>query len=448
MKITVDFKKITGKIKAMHAIGQPPLIGTSDRFMHYLKDAGIPYSRLHDVGGAYGQNRFVDIPNIFRNFDADENDPASYDFSFTDALLEMLICQGCEPYFRFGVSIENSYHIQAYNIYPPKDFKKWAIICEHIIRHYNEGWANGYHYNITYWEIWNEPEGNQFGQGNPMWLGTAEEYYRLYEITANHLKNCFGNSIKVGGYASCGFYSYKKDTDLTGIQNPTDDRDYFINYLHDFLKYISSDEHKSPLDFFSWHSYMHGVDFIKTVGEHSDYLRKVLDKYGFKDVEDHLNEWNPTLSIGLRGGYVSASHTLATMLMMQKKSTHLLAYYDARIGTSVYSGMFNPDSWMPYLTYYTFVMFNEAYKLKNEVYTSSDNENVYVLGAADDNKKVIIITNVTEHSQEIEFDIRGGTLENAKFSVIDEFTDFRPTSNVYNNGKLKIANNVCVLIEM
>ncbi len=27
---------------------------------------------------------------------------------------------------------------------PPKDFKKWAVICEHIIRHYDENWANGY----------------------------------------------------------------------------------------------------------------------------------------------------------------------------------------------------------------------------------------------------------------------------------------------------------------
>ena len=72
MKISVDFNQVNGKIKAMHGIGQPPLTGgCNTSYFSYLKEAAIPYSRLHDVGGAYGGNRFVDIPNIFRDFDAD-----------------------------------------------------------------------------------------------------------------------------------------------------------------------------------------------------------------------------------------------------------------------------------------------------------------------------------------------------------------------------------------
>ena len=88
MNLQFDFEKKRGKIKPMHAVGQPPLaIGVneieSDMF-HFLKEANIPYSRMHDVGGAFGGNMFVDIPNLFRDFDADENDPDSYDFIFTD----------------------------------------------------------------------------------------------------------------------------------------------------------------------------------------------------------------------------------------------------------------------------------------------------------------------------------------------------------------------------
>ena len=77
MKITADFQNTVGKIKAMHAGGQPPLDHISTANFHYLTDAGIPQARLHDAGGAYGRNQFVDIPNIFRDFSADENDPAS-----------------------------------------------------------------------------------------------------------------------------------------------------------------------------------------------------------------------------------------------------------------------------------------------------------------------------------------------------------------------------------
>ena len=158
MKINVDFSKVIGKIKPLHGVGQPPFVGSDFQMFRCLKDAGIPYSSLHDVGGVYGGFRWVDIPNIFRDFDADEYDENSYDFTFTDLMITALIKNGVEPFFRLGVTIENDALIKAYRIYPPKDYKKWAVICEHIIRHYTEGWANGFNYDIKYWEIWNEPD--------------------------------------------------------------------------------------------------------------------------------------------------------------------------------------------------------------------------------------------------------------------------------------------------
>ena len=140
--LKVDFDERVGAVKPVNGVGQPPVLGyTGFGMFRYLKEAGIPYSRLHDVGGAYGKNIFVDVPNLFRNFDADETDPANYDFAFTDLLLANLVENGVEPYFRLGVSIENRADIRAYRVLPPKDSAKWARICEHIIRHYTEGWG-------------------------------------------------------------------------------------------------------------------------------------------------------------------------------------------------------------------------------------------------------------------------------------------------------------------
>ena len=65
--ITIDVNNVIGKIKPMHGVGQPPMIGTDTDTFHYLTEANIPYARLHDVGGWFGGNLFVDIPNIFRN---------------------------------------------------------------------------------------------------------------------------------------------------------------------------------------------------------------------------------------------------------------------------------------------------------------------------------------------------------------------------------------------
>ena len=135
MNITLNANQAVGKMKPMHGVGQGPFRGVDFHLFQHLKEAGIPYSRLHDVGGAYGLNRFVDIPNIFRNFDKDPTDPESYDFVFTDLLVAAFVENGVEPFFRLGVTIENYASIKAYNIYPPKDYQKWAVICEHIIRH-------------------------------------------------------------------------------------------------------------------------------------------------------------------------------------------------------------------------------------------------------------------------------------------------------------------------
>ena len=128
MKLTVDFSKSVGKIKAMHAVGQPPIYGMYFQYFDYLTQAHIPYARLHDTGGAFGRGVFVDIPNLVRDFEADENDPANYDFAFTDWLLNQLHDQGVDIIYRLGVTIENSIDIKMYRIFPPKDFKKWAVI--------------------------------------------------------------------------------------------------------------------------------------------------------------------------------------------------------------------------------------------------------------------------------------------------------------------------------
>ena len=136
-EVKVDLARETGIVKPVNGVGQPPFIGIREFSMfRYLKDAGIPFSRLHDVGGMFGRGIFVDIPNLFRDFDADETDPANYDFAFTDHLINALVAEGVEPFFRLGVTIENYALIKRYRIDPPKDFAKWARICEHVIRHY------------------------------------------------------------------------------------------------------------------------------------------------------------------------------------------------------------------------------------------------------------------------------------------------------------------------
>ena len=87
--VKINFNNIVGKIKNMHAVNNGPIVAGSDQTKGnhlYYKAAGIPYARNHDASfhASYGGEHSVDIHAIFPNFDADVNDPASYDFPCTD----------------------------------------------------------------------------------------------------------------------------------------------------------------------------------------------------------------------------------------------------------------------------------------------------------------------------------------------------------------------------
>ena len=434
MQIKIDENQKLGKIKDMNATGQAPMGGGvgfgAYRSFRLLSDVAVPYVRLHDVGGTYGGNRYVDVPNIFRDFDADENDPRNYDFTFTDVYIGELVKNGLKPYYRLGVTIENHAEVKSYRIDPPKDYEKWARICEHIVAHYNEGWAEGFHYGIEYWEIWNEPDdGLRISQ---MWNGTAEDYYRLYDVTAKHLKARFPK-IKVGGYAAIGFY-YVTDTPEERDKDPR--RKYFYDFFHGFMQYIKA--HGSPLDFFSFHSYREPKRLI----EESKWVREQLIKYGYGHVESHLNEWNPpsrdTRDVSARHG----AEIAATMLGCQNIGLDMLMLYDARIDGSSYSAFYIPSVKGGCLThgYYAFAAFSVLYRLGTQIGLSCDTDGVYAVAATDGKKKAVMIANVSGKDQSLEID--GVDLTGARWSLIDDrhLLSWSPALGT-------IKNNNVVLIE-
>lgn len=84
--LKADFSAASGKpIKPLHGVNSGPMnkVFTYDA-RPLFAEAGIPFARLHDVEYPYGSGEFVDIPCIFRCFDADETDPANYNFGLTD----------------------------------------------------------------------------------------------------------------------------------------------------------------------------------------------------------------------------------------------------------------------------------------------------------------------------------------------------------------------------
>ena len=363
-RISIDFTKSAGPVKPVHSTGQGPLLGGKApdfSMFRYLKEAGVPYARLHDVAGRFGGNLYVDIPNLFRDFDADENDPASYDFTFTDLYLSALVENGVEPYFRLGVTIENyagGSVGKAYRIFPPKDFKKWARICEHVIRHYTEGWADGFHHKITYWEIWNEPD-DFIDNRNQMWRGTWKQFCDLYEVAAKHLKAKFPH-LKIGGYGRCT--AHHVTYELRG-QPVSAEEEYRKRCFEEFCEMLK--ERKPPLDFFSFHGYI----TPDLVAPHTDYHRRMLRDAGYGKAELHLNEWLCGDTSGYFWRRPSLSSVIAAFIAACQltKDLKLANIYDAKCGLSAYAPLFDPIARKPAKAFYALKYFNSLYQLGRAV---------------------------------------------------------------------------------
>ena len=442
IRISVDFSKQAGTVKPMHATNNGPIykFAADQRITNIdaFREAGIPFARNHDASfnATYGGEHSVDVHNIFPDFEKDPYDPASYDFPMTDEYIKVTEYAGVKTYYRLGSKIEHG--VKKYGTLPPKDFHKWAVICEHIIRHYTEGWADGFHYDMPYWEIWNEPDLDPDDSTHKRcWGGTKVQFFELYHITATHLKTCFPH-LKIGGPALAGK----------------------LDWAEDFLAQL-----KAPLDFFSWHIYKNDP---RLVSEKAEKVRALLDRYGFEKTESILNEWNYVrgwkgddwyYSLKMEKSLKGAAFIAGTMCECQRGTVDMLMYYDARPCSM--NGMFSTDFVCEKLKgYYPFYMFNTLYQLKNAVAAHSDTPEGYTCAACNDQEAAVMLTHFndddTTQAQTFSIDLSGFGGENGtelEYFVLDESNDLTPAGKVTYYGNrcsldLTLPNLTSYLIKM
>jgi len=406
--VSADFSRTVREIKPVHGVGQPPFFGRNYKLFQCLKDAHVPYSRLHDVGGAVsGQDIYVDIPNLFKDFDANPENPASYSFAFTDDLLHALVTNGIAPYFRLGVSIEN--YVVALGprkIFPPKDNLKWAKICEGVVRHYTEGWANGFKWKIDYWEIWNEPDGEEPPESNAMWRGTFKQYLDLYGTAQKYLKAKFPH-LQFGAYGSCGFSA------LCSNWKP-ERAAHHMRCFNEFMAYIK--EHNCPPDFFSFHCY----GPWRHIEKQANHARRELDKAGLKNVPIHLTEWLSAHGVGTAQ---QAALLADTIVRLQGFPIDLAAVYDARCAPGIYSPLFDPAKWAPRKAYYGFRAFGDLYALGTEASVSCSNREIAALAAVgSDGAAAMMVVNPTGKALPFISDFGGRKVKSVR--VTDESRDW------------------------
>ena len=378
--VTVNPFSAVGPVKPMNAVNNGPVVARSDQSRGNFADfraLRVPFARTHDsINQATSNGHTVDISAVFPDFGADENDPASYDFAYTDAFLEAIIAAGTKPFFRLGQTIENG--IKKYHVFPPADFAKWARVCEHVILHCNEGWCNGHRWGIEHWEIWNEPDAQPDGKRaeSCQWQGTKMQFFEFYEVVAKHLKGRFPN-LRVGGPA----LSFRMD------------------WAEEFIKWQR--ERGTPIDFFSWHAYAGGIPRLES---QSREVRRLLDENGYSGAESILDEWNYIKSwttdfpYSLRAiaSNPGGAFTAAYLCVAQDSPVDMLMYYDARPGT-VFNGLFDFYTFAPLPAYYALFSWADLRDLGTQVAATAEpaaRENGTILtavAAKDDNDSLGVL---------------------------------------------------------
>lgn len=376
--ITFDFSKPQGKPKPINSINQGPLF--SDRlnvdFSEEYKSCAFSQVRVSDMGSPYGLNQYIDVHCIFPDFSLDERFPESYNFEPTDKYLKSVAATGAEIFLRLGESLDR-FAFKPHTL-APRDSEKWARVAEHIIAHYNEGWAKGLKLKIKYVEIWQSVDREEG------WSSDKEMYLDFYRVVANHLKARFPR-LKVGAYSSGGFCSLNH-------YNATDKEKEYITYLERFLAYIGDKNTYAPLDFLSWECYAEEPEEISL---HSNYARSYLSQSAHKKAQSIITSFDVSCKGDKRVNRQYPSSLIASLIIAHKSQLDAM-FYASQAELNTDCAMFFADKQgkkYSFGAYQAYKMFGELYKHPKLATSSEDyRREIYSLGTYSDSEAAIIVT--------------------------------------------------------
>lgn len=136
----------------------------------------------------------------------DANGKPIYNWRLVDSIFDTYIKRGMKPFAQIGFMPEAlSTNPQPYKhnwtpggkesiytgwAYPPKDYNKWAELVYQWVKHSVTRYGKA-EVESWYWELWNEPN---IGY----WKGTPEEFFKLYDYTADAVKRALPTA-RIGG---------------------------------------------------------------------------------------------------------------------------------------------------------------------------------------------------------------------------------------------------------
>lgn len=252
--IKVDATNITGTIghpwNAMLGGLTHSLTPQGNRLLQWMIDTySQPFYRVCWAVTQSGTG--IDDYGATNVYQMDKNGHPFYDFTLFDQIFDVIISKKFIPVLEFGFMPDSLSSAPAEVFkqkgkteqYPPKDYDKWYDLVYNIMKHCVERYGKE---EVKGWkcEVWSEPDIH--------WMGTEQEYFKLYDYTAAAVKSVIPE-VKIGGNAVT--HSRTK-----GIS-------FLTNFIEHCLRGTNYRTHSTgtPLEFISFH--LKGTSFdIKKIG--------------------------------------------------------------------------------------------------------------------------------------------------------------------------------------
>ena len=443
IRLTADFSKPVRPMGKQNGTNNGPLHTHYDETEAFL-DMGVDFVRFHETHSPLAN--CVEVPYIFRDFDADENDPANYFFAETDAVIAAAVKMNCEIMYRFGMGTETTKPLLYCVV--PKDYEKWARIVINILRHYNDGWANGFHYGIRYVEIWNEADLRRY------WPGEGSEYIKFYCTAAKMIK-AYDPNLLIGNSGWAYVYTELPPLEMQGpsFRNSNLERRLEqIQFFRDFLKTVLVEE--VPLDFFAWHFYGRSSASAKY---RASCVNRLLKDFGLENLEHINTEWSCVhLHLDSKGIWdwsqrdtmKSAIGVLATMIVFQQAGATKSAYYDAD-SRSEFFGALTEHNHQPRNHYHSLKAFGMLRRGETECFTSGETDTVRILASGNGKAHWVCVTS-EDTDAEVSLKLAGIAPCKVRWWLLDETHKLEPVRTGKFSGRsipMKLKANSAVLLE-
>lgn len=254
--------------------------------------------------------QYIRLDHLYDNYNVvgRSGESLTYNWTELDQAVNTIIATGAKPVLALSY-MPSVIARDGVIINPPNDWNEWALVVQATIEHFS-GKSQRNLNNVQY-EVWNEPDLEQFGKWS---LGGDKNYLTLYKYAAIGAANAKGvNTFGLGGPATTGLYQR------------------WIEAL------VQSG---SRVNFFSWHSYLPNPtqfatdqrNIIKWLLPYPNYtlLPKFITEFGFTGAK----------SKGYGTSY-AAAHTAAVVRQLISGGPTLLFTFQLKDGP----GQSDGDGW-------------------------------------------------------------------------------------------------------